>query len=43
MFPAIAYMMTEVDFADDIDGWYDLQDEEMQARNDPCSVSSEGL
>ena len=24
MFPAIAYMMTEVDYVDDIDGWYEL-------------------
>lgn len=36
-------MMTEVDYADDLEGWYDLQDEEMQTRNDPCSVASEGL
>lgn len=36
-------MMTEVDYADDIEGWYELNDEEMQARNDPCSVGSEGL
>lgn len=43
LFPAIAFMMTEVDYADDLEGWYNLQDEEMQARNDPCSVASEGL
>ena len=43
LFPAIAYMMTEVDYADNIDGWYELQDEELQAKNDPCSVASEGL
>ena len=29
LFPAIAYMMTEVDYADNIDGWYELQDEEL--------------
>lgn len=43
LFPAIAYMTTEVDYADDLDGWYQLEDEEMQTRNDPCSVASEGL
>ena len=35
--PAVAYMMTEVDYADDIEGWYEVQDEEMQALNDPCN------
>lgn len=28
-FPAIAFMMTEVDYADDLEGWYELKDEEM--------------
>jgi len=41
--PAVAYMMTEVDYADDIEGWYEVQDEEMQALNDPCNVAAEGL
>jgi hypothetical protein len=41
--PAIAYMITQVDYEDDIEGWYQLQDEEMQALNDPCNVAAEGL
>ena len=39
----MAFMMTEVDYEDDLEGWYQLKDEEMQTKNDPCSVATEGV
>lgn len=42
-FPALAYMMTEVDNADDLEAWYAEEDTEMQTKNDPASVAAESL
>lgn len=43
LFPAIAYMMTEVTHEDDLAGWYAEEDTELQAKNDPASVAAETL
>jgi len=43
LFPAYAYMMTEVKNGDDLDAWYEEEDTELQARNDPASVASDSL
>lgn len=41
--PAIAYMMTEVDLADDLDGWLAEEELEMQAKQDPANVAAETI
>ena len=43
MFPAIAYMMTEVTNADDLEAWFAEEDMELQAKNDPASVAADSL
>ena len=43
LFPALAYMMTEVPLADDLDAWFAEEDTELQAKNDPASVAADSL
>ena len=43
MFPAIAYMMTEMVHEDDLEAWYEEEDTELQAKNDPASVAADSL
>lgn len=43
LFPAIAYMMTEVTNGDDLDAWFAEEDTELQAKNDPASVAADSL
>jgi len=43
VFPAIALMMTEVTNEDDIEAWYNEEDTELQAKNDPASVAADNL
>jgi len=35
LFPALAYMMTEVPHADDLEAWLEEKDEELQSKKDP--------
>ena len=43
LFPAMAYMMTEIVNEDDIEAWYAEEDTELQAKNDPASVAADSL
>ena len=43
LFPAIAFMMTEVVHEDDLETWYEEEDTELQAKNDPASVAADSL
>jgi importin-5 len=43
LFPALAYMMTEVDLADDLDAWLAEEELEVQAKQDPAGVAAESL
>jgi hypothetical protein len=43
LFPAIAYMMTEVEHEDDLEAWYEEEDTELQAKNDPASVAADSV
>lgn len=43
LFPAIAFMMTEVTNADDQEAWFAEEDTELQAKNDPASVAADSL
>ena len=43
LFPAIAFMMTEVELADDLPAWFALEDTEIQAKNDPAAVAADAL
>ena len=36
-------MMTELEFADDVDAWYEAEDEDVREKEDPCSIASESL
>jgi hypothetical protein len=42
-FPALAYMMTEVDLADDLEAWYEEEETELQTKNDPSNIAAENL
>lgn len=43
MFPALAYMMTEIVHADDLEAWYAEEDTELQTKTDPASVAADAL
>ena len=43
LFPAMAFMMTEIVHEDDIEAWYEEEDTELQAKNDPASVAADSL
>jgi hypothetical protein len=43
MFPAIAYMMTEMVHEDDLEAWYEEEDTELQTKTDPASVAADSL
>lgn len=43
LFPALAYMMTEIEHADDLEAWYAAEDTELQAKSDPASVAADCL
>ena len=42
-FPALAFMMTEIEHADDLEAWLAEEDTELQAKNDPASVAADSL
>lgn len=42
-FPALAFMMTEIEHADDLEAWLEEEDTELQAKNDPASVAADSL
>jgi hypothetical protein len=39
----MAFMMTEIVNEDDIEAWYEEEDSELQAKNDPASVAADSL
>ena len=41
--PALAFMMTEVDMADDLDGWLAEEELDVQAKQDPANIAADGL
>jgi hypothetical protein len=43
LFPAYAFMMTEIPFEDDLEAWLKEEDTELQTKNDPASVASDSL
>lgn len=43
LIPAIAYMMTEVDLADDLEAWLEEEELDMQAKQDPANVAAEAI
>lgn len=43
LFPALAQMMTEVTHDEDLKSWYEEEDTELQAKNDPASVAADSL
>lgn len=42
-FPALAHMLSEVEYQDDLEEWGKYIEEELQARNDPSSVAADNL
>ncbi len=42
-FPALAHMLAEVRFQDDLNEWANHIEEEVQACNDPSSVAADNL
>ena len=36
-------MMTELEYVDDINAWYEAEDEDVREKEDPSSIASESL
>jgi hypothetical protein len=43
LFPALAFMMTEIFMGDDLKGWLAHEEDDIQERNDPASVAADCL
>jgi hypothetical protein len=43
LYPALAYMMTEIQHADDVEAWLAEEDNELQSKSDPASVAADCL
>ena len=39
----IAFNMTEIEYADDLEGWFEAQDEDLNEKEDPAAISGECL
>ena len=35
--------MTEIEYADDLEGWFEAQDEDLNEKEDPAAISGECL
>ena len=42
-FRTLAQMMTEIEHEDDINAWYEAEDEDVREKEDPSSIASESL